>query len=66
MRPCGQGKYVELWECYYKECQAVVFVVDAASAGEGALPPYPLVPRCLSSLTSALLFVPVIQPMTLH
>jgi hypothetical protein len=23
----GQAKYVQLWECYYKECQAVVFVV---------------------------------------
>lgn len=30
----GQAKYVELWECYYKECQAVVFVVDAASGPE--------------------------------
>ena len=27
----GQGRYQDLWECYYKECQAVVFVVDAAS-----------------------------------
>ena len=27
----GQERYQDLWECYYKECQAVVFVVDAAS-----------------------------------
>ena len=30
----GQAKYVDLWECYYKECQAVVFVIDAASKPE--------------------------------
>ena len=30
----GQAKYVELWEGYYKECQAVVFVIDAAAGAE--------------------------------
>ena len=30
----GQAKYVDLWECYYKECQAVVFVIDAAAGPE--------------------------------
>ena len=28
----GASRYKQLWECYYKECQAVVFVVDSASA----------------------------------
>jgi ADP-ribosylation factor-like protein 6 len=27
----GQSKYHDLWECYYKDAQAVVYVVDAAS-----------------------------------
>ena len=30
----GQGKYHELWECYYKDIQAIIFVVDAASSVE--------------------------------
>ena len=30
----GQGKYHELWECYYKDIQAIIFVVDAASSAE--------------------------------
>ena len=30
----GQAKYLQLWECYYRECQAVVFVVDAAGGAE--------------------------------
>ena len=29
--PGGQSKYHDLWECYYKDAQAVVSVVDAAS-----------------------------------
>lgn len=30
----GQGRYHELWECYYKDTQAIIFVVDAASSEE--------------------------------
>ena len=30
----GQAKYMDLWECYYKDCQAVVFVIDAAAGEE--------------------------------
>ncbi len=26
----GQGRYRNLWEHYYKECQGVVFVVDSS------------------------------------
>ena len=26
----GQGRYRNLWEHYYKECQGIVFVVDAS------------------------------------
>ena len=28
----GQSKYASLWECYYADVQAVVFVVDSADA----------------------------------
>ena len=30
----GQERYLDLWECYYKECQAVVFVVDATGGDD--------------------------------
>ncbi len=26
----GQGRYRNLWEHYYKECQGIVFVVDSS------------------------------------
>ena len=26
----GQGRYRNLWEPYYKECQGIVFVVDSS------------------------------------
>ena len=26
----GQGKYRSLWEHYYSQCEAIIFVIDAA------------------------------------
>lgn len=26
----GQGKYRELWERYYKECEGIIFVIDSS------------------------------------
>jgi len=26
----GQGRYRNLWEHYYKECQGIVFVIDSS------------------------------------
>ena len=26
----GQGRYRNLWEHYYKECQGIIFVVDSS------------------------------------
>jgi GTPase SAR1 family protein len=31
----GQGRYRNLWEHYYKECQGIVFVVDSSDKVRG-------------------------------